>query len=248
MNRKPAFRTKDTFPFIGNSAPKSHAETTVAVTGWARKRDGTGWQMMLSFTDRDGRRHEVPIKRSAIIQGDFLFELLDDHGYVIPADRHSRAALRWSILAADPEPRFWIESKGRLVSEPESKEGIETAVGRILARLPKLAKLAIDISKRKHRVDWKAAASASVLRIMHTDGERLLAVLPAALKKIIGGMVSEKAVAAELEKQGVLIPRGNGRRTREVRLPGGNVRRSYYCLRLSAKPRPRSPNRAVATE
>jgi hypothetical protein len=203
---------------------------------------------MLSFTDLDGRRHEVPIKRSAIVQGDLLFELLDDHGYVIPTDRHSRAALRWSILAADPEPRFWIESKDRLVAEAGSKEGIEAAVGRILARLPKLAKLAIDISKRKHRADWKAAASASVLRIVHTNGERLLAVRPAALKKIIGGMVPEKAVAAELEKQGVLIPRGNGRRTRELRLPGGNLRRSYYCLRLSAKPRRRSPNRAVATE
>ena len=128
------------------------------------------------------------------------------------------------------------------------KDGLKSTHRSARVPQPKLAKLAIDISKRKHRVDWKAAASASVLRTMHTDGERLLAVRPAALKKIIGGMVSEKAVAAELEKQGVLIPRGNGRRTREVRLPGGNVRRSYYCLRLSAKPRRRSSNRTVATE
>jgi hypothetical protein len=248
MNQNLTFQPKNILPFIRDRVPKSQAATNVTVTGWARKRDGTGWQLVLSFTDRDGRRHEVPIKRSAIIQGDLLFELLDDHGYVIPADRHSRAALRWSILAADPESRFWIESKGRLVSEAGSKEGIETAVGRILARLPKLAKLAIDISKRKHRVDWKAAASASVLRIVHTNGARLLAVRPAALKKIIGGMVPEKAVAAELEKQGVLIPRGNGRRTRELRFPAGNVRRSYYCLRLSAEPRRRSSNRTVATE
>jgi hypothetical protein len=74
-----------------------------------------------------------------------------------------------------------------------------------------------------------------VLRIVDTSGERLLAVLPAVLKQIIGAAVSETAVAAELGKQGVLVPRGNGRRTRELRLPGLNTRRSYYCLRLSGR-------------
>jgi hypothetical protein len=108
-------------------------------------------------------------------------------------------------------------------------------VAKIIERLPKLAKHAVDLSKRKHRVDAKLAASASVLRIVDTSGERLLAVLPAALKQMIDAAVSESEVTAELEKQGILVPRGNGRRTRELRLPGLKTRRSYYCLRLSRK-------------
>src|SRR5205807_2444184 len=87
--------------------------------------------------------------------------------------------------------------------------------------------------KRKHRVDANAAASASALRIKDTNGEQLLAIRPAAVKKMIGSVVSENAVTAALEKQGVLVSRSNGRRTRELRLPGLKTRRSYYYLRLS---------------
>jgi hypothetical protein len=118
-------------------------------------------------------------------------------------------------------------------------------VAKLVDCLPSLAKHAIDISKSKHRVNSKAAASAAVLRIVHTNGEPVIAVRPGALKKIIGPGVSEKAVSAELENQGVLIPRGNGRRTHELRLPGGGARRSYYCLRLS---RPNPEKRPKRTE
>jgi hypothetical protein len=189
--------------------------------------------LVLSFADRDGRDHEVLVKRCEIMKGDLLFELLDMHGYQIPMDVYSRAALRRSILAADPDQRFLLADRGKLISEAVPHAAVQTAVAKIIDRLPNLAKHAIDISKRKHRVDAKAAASAAVLRIRDTSGERLLAVLPAALKKIIGPAVPEKLVAAELEKRGLLSPRGRGRRTRELRLPGGHVRRSYYCLRLS---------------
>jgi len=212
---------------------KSHRETDVIAVAWARARDGTGWQLVLSFADRDGRRHEVLVKRCEMARGDSLFELLDDHGYPVPANPHSRAELRRSIVAADPEPRFRIEGRGKLVPELGSNKAVQFAVAKIIEDLPKLRKHAVDLSKRNHRVDAKTAASASTLRITHTTGERLLAMRPAALKQIIGPAVSEKAVAAELEKQGVLIPRGNGRRTCELRLPGANVRRNYYCLRLS---------------
>ena len=117
---------------------------------------------------------------------------------------------------------------------------MQTAVAKIIERLPKLAKHAVDLSKRKHRVDANAAASASVLRIVDTKGERLLAVRPTALQEIIGAAVSENAVIAELERQGVLVSRSNGHRTRELRLPGGKVRRSYYCLRLSRTCQPKA--------
>lgn len=211
------------------------AENKVTAIAWARARDSTGWKLVLSFADRDGRNHQLQVRRSEIVRGDLLFELLDHHGFAVPTDVYSRAALRRSVLAADPEQRLLIADRGKLISEAGPHEAVQTALAKIIDRLPSLAKHAIDISKRKHREDAKAAASAAVLRIRDTNGERLLAVLPSTLKKIIGPAVPEKLVAAELEKRGVLIPRGKGRRTRELRLPGGNVRRSYYCLRLPGR-------------
>jgi hypothetical protein len=235
MTKQSLFRTQDGVSFTRRAADKCDAGKNVTAIGWARARDGTGWQLVLSFSDRDGRTHEVLVKRAEIIQSNLLFELLDHHGYPVPVDPHSRAELRRSIVSADPEPRFRIEGRGKLVPDQGSDKAVQTAVAKIIERLPKLAKHALDISKRKHRVDAKAAASASVLRIVDTSGERLLAVLPAALKQMIDAAVSESEVTAELEKQGILVPRGNGRRTRELRLPGLKTRRSYYCLRLSRK-------------
>ena len=241
MGKKSSFRTPDAVPFKRHAADKCDADENVSAIGWARARDGTGWQLVLAFADRDGRRHEVLVKRCKLARGDLLFELLDDHGYPVPADPHSRTELRRSIVSADPEPRFRIEARGKLVPDTGSNKAVQSAVAKIIERLPKLAKQALDIIKRKHRVDPTTAVSASVLRIKDTNGERLLAVLPAELKRIIGAAVSETAVAAELEKQGVLVLRGNGRRTREVRLPGGRLRRSYYCLRLSGSNSGRRP-------
>ena len=192
----------------------------------------------MAFTDRDGRAHQVLVKRSEILHGGRLFELLDHHGYPIPADYYARADLRRSIVAADPEQRLLIDSRGRLTSAPSGDQGIETAVAKILDRLPSLAKGALDGRNRTRPLDPKAVASASVVRVLHTDGQPLLAVRPETFKNLIGPEVSEKAVAAALEQRGVLVPRGKGRRIRELRFPAVKARRGYYCLPLSpAKPR-----------
>jgi hypothetical protein len=228
---------KTTFVTRQRLGGKSQQQTGVSAVAWARKRNGTGWQLVLGFTDRDGRAHRVLVRRSEILQGDTLFELLDHHGYPVPADHHGRADLRRSVVAADPEQRLLIDSRGMLTSEASADDALETAVAKILDRLPSLAKGALNASTCKRAGDQKAVASASVVRVLHTDGQPLLALRPAAFKDLIGAGVSEKAVAAALEQRGMLIPRGNGRRTRELRLPGSNVRRGYYCLRLSpAKP------------
>jgi hypothetical protein len=211
---------------------KSRSTRDVTAIGWARARDGTGWQLVLAFTDRDGRAQQVLVKRSEIFHGGKLFELLDHHGYPIPADYYARADLRRSVVAADPAPRLLIDSRGRLVSEASTDDAVETAVAKILDRLPSLAKGALNANACKGARDQKAVASASIVRVLHTDGQPLLALRPAAFKDLIGAGVSEKAVAAALEQRGVLIPRGNGRRTRELRFPGSNMRRGYYCLRL----------------
>src|SRR5436190_17284403 len=94
---------------------KSHAEKHVTAIAWARARDGTGWQLVLSFADRDGRNHQLLVKRSEIMRGDGLFELLDHHGYPTPTDPCARADLRRSIVSADPTQRVLITERGKLV-------------------------------------------------------------------------------------------------------------------------------------
>ena len=178
MTKQSLFRTQDGVSFTRRAADKCDAEKKITAIAWARARDSTAWQLVLAFADRDGRRHEVLVKRREIARGDLLFDLLDDHGYPVPVDRHSRAELRREILSTDPEPRFRIEGRGKLVPDQGSNKAVQTAVAKIIERLPKLAKHAVDLSKRKHRVDAKAAASASALRIKDRNGERLLAVRP----------------------------------------------------------------------
>src|SRR6184192_2696985 len=97
-----------------------HQRKNVTAIGWARARNGTGWRLVLSFADRDGRDHRVLVRRTEIMRGDLLFELLEHHGYSLPVDPHSRAELRRSIVSADPEPRFRIEWRGKLVPDQGS--------------------------------------------------------------------------------------------------------------------------------
>src|SRR5437763_4763792 len=137
---------------------QSRKRQNVTAIAWARAGDRTGWQLVLSFADRDGRDHQLLVKRREIALGELLFDLLDEHGYPVPVDRQSRAELRRSIVSADPEPRFRIEGRGKLVPEKGSNKAVQTAVAKIIEGLPKLAEHAVDLSRRKHRVDAKAAA------------------------------------------------------------------------------------------
>src|SRR5260370_1436197 len=213
---------KTTFVTRQRVEGKSQKRTGVSAVAWARAHDGTGWQLVLGFTDRDGCAHRVLVRRSEMLHGDKLFELLDDHGYPIPADHYARADLRRSLVTADPEQRLLIAGRGKLTSEVSADDAVENAVAKILDRLPSLARGALDGRNCKRPLDPKAVASAAVVRVLHTDGQPLLALRPAAFKDLIGAGVSETAVAAALELRGVLIPRGNGRRTRELRLPGSS--------------------------
>src|SRR5689334_15482406 len=72
---------------------KSPPQENVDAVAWARRRDGKGWRLVLSFADRDGHTRQLIVKRSEIIRGDALFELLDDFGFPIPADHRARAML-----------------------------------------------------------------------------------------------------------------------------------------------------------
>lgn len=114
-------------------------------------------------------------------------------------------------------------------------ESLEGAVAKVLGHLPRLLKRAVDIKKCTRREGRRAAESESPLRLVHTDGHPLIALRPAMLKKIIGTAIPDKAVAAELERRGLLISRSKGRRTRQVRVPGVAQRHGYYCLRLQMK-------------
>src|SRR5690242_1207917 len=116
MTQNVSFPMQQNAP-LGGRALKRQAAKDVTATAWARARDGTGWKLVLSFADRDGRDHQLQVRRSEIIRGDLLFELLDHHGYAVPADPRSRAGLRRSVLAADPDQRLVIGGRGKLVPE-----------------------------------------------------------------------------------------------------------------------------------
>jgi len=202
------------------------------VIGWARARDGTGWQLVLSFSDRDGRGHQLTVKRSEIIRGDSLFELLDDFGFSVPSDYRARAMLRQALVDAEPQARLWFGRNGKLEPDLTGHDAVQAAVTKIIDQLPTLTKHALDATKRRRSIDSKALAAASALRVRHSGGQRLLAIRPDRFKELIGAAVSEKAVAAALQQQGVLVARSNGPRTRELRLPGVKARRVFYCLCL----------------
>jgi hypothetical protein len=120
--------------------------------------------------------------------------------------------------------------------QSRADESLEAAVAKVLGHLPTLLKQAVDIDKCTHREGRRAAKSESPLRLVHTDGHPLIALRPATLKKIIGTAIPVKAVAAELERRGLLISRGKGRRTRQVRVPGVAERHGYYCVRPNRVP------------
>jgi putative DNA primase/helicase len=165
-----------------------------------------------------------------------------DDGY---ADRFAkRFALTYAagLLAIDYGIVPWKRSLvGRCVRRvyrqamsmrSSADESLEGAVAKVLGHLPRLLKHAVDIKKCTRREGRRAAESESPLRLVHTDGHPLIALRPAVLKKIIGTAIPDKAVAAELERRGLLISRGKRRRTRQVRVPGVAERHGYYCLRL----------------
>jgi hypothetical protein len=109
-------------------------------------------------------------------------------------------------------------------------ETVRNAADAVLRRLHRSHEI-IDVKNHRCPVDPKFAEQAKALLLAHTDGLPLLAVRPEFFRKLVGAVVSAQDVARELERRGVLIPRSNGRRTRQVRIPGGEARRDYYCLR-----------------
>lgn len=82
------------------------------------------------------------------------------------------------------------------------------------------------------KVDTHQIESAPVLLIQHSDRLPLAAVRPDYFGLLVGAQASPVNVARELERRGVLIPRGNRRRTRQIQIPGTKRRKDYYCLRL----------------
>jgi hypothetical protein len=110
-------------------------------------------------------------------------------------------------------------------------EAISAAASRVLGQLREMRNVP-DLTNGK-RIDAKTAETAPVLRLLHTDGLPVLAVQPECLQQLVGPKLSVRAVAAHLEERKFLLPRGDGRRTRQVRIPGVKARRGYYCVRLT---------------
>ncbi len=130
----------------------------------------------------------------------------------------------------------------RTPNSPSAQDNpIVSAAAKVLRRLRRVDGI-VDISSKADTVDPDRAAGARVLATDHSDGSLLLAVRPEFFRSIIGRHVAAPAVARYLEEQGILVGRPNGRRTREIRIPGSDKRRDYYCLRLD-RIRPRKDRR-----
>jgi putative DNA primase/helicase len=110
------------------------------------------------------------------------------------------------------------------------QEAIRAAADAVIRRLQRSNDIA-DLTRPTRPLDLKLARRAKALLLPHNDSSSLLAVRPEIFRSLVGPKVSAQNVAAELERRGYLIPRPNGRRTRQVRVPGLERRRDYYCLR-----------------
>jgi hypothetical protein len=107
-------------------------------------------------------------------------------------------------------------------------DAITDAAVKFLSELPRIAKHAPD---RKNRT----ASNSPVLRAPGPEGETMLAIKRVHLTQLVGGKVSEKALAAHLEEMGALIPGTRGHRTRQLSVRGSKSRHRYYCFRLKTK-------------
>jgi hypothetical protein len=99
----------------------------------------------------------------------------------------------------------------------------------------------VDLTKKTGKIDARRVESARVLLIT-LNGSSLRAVRPDYFGSLVGPHVSSVKVAEELERRGLLIPRSNRRRTRQIPIPGTKTRKDYYCLLL---PNSKVPSRVT---
>jgi hypothetical protein len=104
---------------------------------------------------------------------------------------------------------------------------VQAAVKRVILRV-RSARV-VDLTAGGGQIN---VARARVLLIMHSDGKPLHAVRRDYFRRLVGPKVDPRNVARELERKGLLIPRSNGRRTRQIPIPGSKKRIDRYCLRL----------------
>ena len=155
-----------------------------------------------------------------------------------------RLAIRYEILPWDRAllERSLVRCYRRALTRSVAPENaIGNAAARLIRRVRKTNHI-VDLSAAQG-VDRDLAESARVLLTTHSDGSRLLAVRPDFFRSIVGRDVAAPAVARHLEDEGVLLGRPNGRRTRQLRIPGSDKRRDYYCLKLDRVRRPKDQPR-----
>ena len=202
-----------------------------------------GWRFIRELAlelaeDQDGLRarltHNIDrfLERAGVATSD---------GYEVRFARRFALVYAAALLAIDYEVVAWNEKlvlrcvrrvyRRALRQRSGAVETVEVAARRLIRRVRKIDDL-VDISTAGASVDLDLAESARVLLATHSDGSRLLAVQPEFFRSITGRHVAAPAVARCLEEQGVLVGRPNGRRTRQIRIPGSDKRRDYYCLRL----------------
>jgi putative DNA primase/helicase len=130
---------------------------------------------------------------------------------------------------------------------------VQMAVKKVLSEVQRAD--VVDIRRKSPPIDPKTAEKADVLLITHSDGSSLYALRPDFFKSIVGPRISPRKVAKYLDRRHMLIPRSKRLtedsdtktcRTQQVRIPGLNPKRGYYCLTEAAvvgksSPKPKKP-------
>ena len=172
---------------------------------------------------------------------------LDDPYEVRFARRFSLAyaaailAIGYEVVPWDPNlalrsiRRIYRRARGQ---RARTNNSVSMAAERVIRRVCKATPINLDGVEKAERQPF---ASEEILQMRHLDGSTLRAIEPTFFRKLVGSAVSARAVADHLESEGILVPRPNGRRTRQIAVPGGTKRHDYYCLREDRLPHRGTP-------
>jgi putative DNA primase/helicase len=202
-------------------------------------------QQLVSEIDRDERELKERIKRRMAA---FMREASADvhDGFQFRFARRFALAYAAGLLAIEYGIVPWerklvlrsIRRCYRRAVRVQSRAGSEKPE-RIASRILKQVQSAqgiVDLTTGGSKPTAAEITAAPILKVAHADGLPMFAVQPRVFRCWVGPHAAPRAVARALEQMGALIPRSNGKRTRQIPIPGTAQRLDYYCIRPHSAP------------